>query len=552
MRLQHWPVIVLAVALLVALAAGVLLTVTRGGGETVASGPTVRPAPTAFAEPTPSPEATPAPHAPDGRTGDPALDAIIEALLTEDEAGLTAQFGSIDAYQEDNPRETWMAQFTAEDRSFYAVRTATLRARALAPLDYEIIIATPGDFYPAAWLFGVIDGTVVRVYTSGSGVNVRDYVAGFDDEYENYIVLPPAEDLPQPPDGHALSVRIGDAGVDELLALVEANDVDALLDVVEYRREPCTGPLLEIEPCATPGATSVDVVPVSRDEPGQSITVELCDNDLSLQDPTYVQRWFEVWDLPVAIHAVATTHREYARRDGIPIGADHEILVVLQLEPYEWRFASLYERDGRIVGLRCGRDALYPDPREIPYIVEPPEDGAIPPRSRRSGIGPVDAALDALQSSDAAAFGAQIDPEMVACITFQGGLGSPPRCREGESPETPLRVTTLVACEGGYVRLDDLFGPNAERPPAVLNESDWRLYALIEVGPVGAYRRTEMEAVFISPTLYENRDGETWPHTASIGFTAEGISIIRIGCESSPAGSIVQRRLSPSFLLPPP
>jgi hypothetical protein len=61
-----------------------------------------------------------------------------------------------------------------------------------------------------------------------------------------------------------------------------------------------------------------------------------------------------------------------------------------------------------------------------------------------------------------------------------------------------------------------------------------------------------MEAVFISPTLIENRDGETWPHTASIGFTAEGISIIRIGCESSPADSVVQRRLSPTFLLPPP
>src|SRR5690606_19247246 len=116
---------------------------------------------------------TPAPHAPDGRTGDPALDAIIEMLLTEDEAGLSARFGSIDVYQEENPQQDWTVRLAEAERSLYAVRHPTRQAPALAPLDYEIIIATPGDFYPAAWLFGVIDGAVVRVYTHGTGVDTR-------------------------------------------------------------------------------------------------------------------------------------------------------------------------------------------------------------------------------------------------------------------------------------------------------------------------------------------------------------------------------------------
>jgi len=540
-------VITIAAGLLVALATGLLVMTDRNGDE---EGTT--PEVVASVEPTQSPEPTPLPNAPNGRTGDPALDAIIEALLTEDDSGLISRFGSIDVYEEDGPPEPWTARLAAAERSLYAVRGPTLRAAALAPLDYEIIIATAGDIYPAAWLFGVIDGAVVRVYPPSSGVNVRDYLAGFEDDYPLYLVLPPVEDLPQPPGGYPLTTRTGDSGVDELLALIETNDVDALLDAVEYRSEPCTGALLDRDACRAQGATSIDVLPATRGDPSENIGPELCWGDMSLQGSDYVQRWFDGWGQPVAIHAVATTHRDYAPRGGVPIGADHEIFVVLQLDPYEWRIASLYERDGGIVGLRCDREPLYPDPREIPYIIEAPEDGGIPPLSRRSGVATVDATMDALQASDAAGFGAQIDPEMVACITFQAGLGSPPRCREGESPETPLRVTTLVACEGGYVRLDDLFGPNAERPPAVLNESDWRLYALIEVGPVGAYRRTVMEAVLISSTLIENRNGETWPQTASIGFTSEGISIIRIGCESGPAASVLQRRLSPSFLLPPP
>ena len=42
-------------------------------------------------------------------------------------------------------------------------------------------------------------------------------------------VLPAADELPQPPPGHELSVRSGDAEVDGLIALVEAQDAASLI-----------------------------------------------------------------------------------------------------------------------------------------------------------------------------------------------------------------------------------------------------------------------------------------------------------------------------------
>jgi hypothetical protein len=497
-------------------------------------------------EPTASAEPTAQAHAPDGRTGDAALDAIIEALLTEDEAGLRARFGSIDVYESDEPTEIWTSRLARSERSLYAVRPRTLFAAALAPLDYEIILATPGEFEPEAWLFGVIDDEVVRGYPA-SGQTARGELFDFEDNYDTCLVLPPVEDLPQPPDGHPLTVRTGDPGVDGLLALVQTDDVDSLLTAVEYRHEPCAGPLLNLDACQNPSVDSADVLPATRAEPGETSGPELCWGDMSFQDAAYVRRWFKGWGQPVAIHAVATIARDYEETEGQPIGGDHEIMVVLQLDRYTWQVGSLYERDGRIVGIRCRPTPTYPDPREIPYIVPPPSEGSLPPLSRRSGVGVVDAVLDALQASNAAALADLIDYDMVACVSQSLGPGSPPVCRPDELPGTPVPAFITAACEGGYTRLDDYLGADSTRTPAILQDSDWRLYALLET----SRSPSVMVAVLVSSVREADISGQTLQRSTAIGLSAQGVKMIATGCQQSPE-SRIDSAASPSFLLPPP
>jgi DNA-binding CsgD family transcriptional regulator len=473
-----------------------------------------------FAEPSPPPSGVASPtFAPDGRTGDSQLDALIEALLHEDAGGLESR-GGLPArevrriantdpsrrgdYRLESVRVSatqWPGRLASASRSLYAVYTAD-------PADAEILLtvhtSAGGD---EAWQFGVLNGKVaeVEIRTAEDAVSLSftelaaDALPSVPLYYERFYVLPPQDQLPPVPPSHAITVRTGDPGVDRLLTLLETRDADALLAAIA--------------------------------SPDQSqLLVRQCFGDDTRRDQAYAQSWSkEVLAPGLRLHAVASLP------DGYEPAAEHLIILVSPLNPYRWQTAGILERNGLILGViptaACQPQGLYPPSA---YLVPPPETGvAIDNPTRRSGIPAVDAVIDALQSGDEATIAALIQYGKVPCAAFTG-LGSPPKCPDGVAPGTPVDALER-GCEGSY------FVPPTASAQLIRFIGNSSLYALVERPPA-----TPGGPPVLALTLAKPQG------SASTLLIQDGrITRVETSCPA-PAGPIWAVRGTPDFLLSPP
>ena len=72
-----------------------------------------------------------------------------------------------------------------------------------------------------------------------------------------------------------------------------------------------------------------------------------------------------------------------------------------------------------------------------------------------TGVVSVDTALVALDAHDGRALATQVVLSGVACTTADG-VGGPPKCASGEANGTEVQVLAAAACEGYYLRPDEV------------------------------------------------------------------------------------------------
>ncbi len=448
--------------------------------------------------------------APDGRTSDPALNALIEHLLSDDAVALERRFGTLDARESGGgttddrmlPASQWAPRLAAAARSLYAVAPDQPQAGPRHAVDVVLAVDSPEAH--EGWRFAVAGNDVVDLTI----LQDPRYAAG--GPLEDFLVLPPAKDLPQPPAGYAFAAGVPETGVpsvDTLVGALAAHDAAALTAAARYKQG--------------------------------TLPARHCNVDQSLDAGDVASRFESLAIQAYALQAVATVP------DGFQPPADHLLVVVLETAPYRWTQAGLLEAGGQIVGLltEC---VPYP-PRA--FIVPPPSasDAAIDP-GRRSGVAAVDAVLDALAAKDCAALVAAIDFSEVGCVVAPSGIGSPPLCRADEAPGAPVAVLPSAQCEGGYVRRDEMDGLLDFLLPV-----DWRLYAVVDRGPVApatdGFFRGQVAAVLVPA-------GNDAQHGALLLYLNDrGITTIQTGCgQDSPATQIGRASTdgAPNFLLAPP
>ena len=450
--------------------------------------------------------------APDGRTGDAELDEAIEALLHDDDATLLRAFGGVAARRdicipipndlgacrgssERVPAEDWTQRFGATERSLYAVLNRD-------PADV-IIAADSGAEAAEAWRFGVRGGEVVDIQFSepaprrpGSTIpflfEPNTFTPDPGRDYEQFLVLPPVEEQPQPPSSHPLSIRTGDAGVDSILAPLATFDAAGLLRHI-----------------ASPSA----------------LLVRECQGEDSTRDASYVESWVnQLAGQAYGIHAVIQLP------EGYQPSANHMVIVVRELNPLNWDVVGILEQDGAVVGVieACSYpEIMYPP---AVYLVAPPVGGlASIDANRRSGIPIVDAILNAAQAQDATAMAELIEYQPVAC-SEPGQIGSLP-CPPGTAPGTLLDALPSTACEGGFLLPEDA-------PMSLIQTASAPLYAVVQ---------TDLSNAPVYKMVVATREGGR----AAITVGERGVMEISRGCfDGSPDWLL--RSDDPSFLLPPP
>jgi DNA-binding CsgD family transcriptional regulator len=393
----------------------------------------------AIGRPPQPPPATGTPGiAPDGRTGDRDLDAVIDALLQDDAAQLSQRFtvagreevctaspvpGGCSIEQVRIPLPEWTQRLAGAKRTLYAIVTGD-------PIDAEVWLAVDvGEPVFRAWKFGVDNGRLVEVdirltppgaTASDRFAMLQGYTPSPANDYERFIVLPPRNALPLPPKMHSPSVRSDDTGVDALLDLVEAKDAAGL-----------TAALASL-----------------------SVPVRTCLDAETIEDAAAVRALLgSVLPGVVGVHGVARLPA------GSQPAAQHIIILVEQVGPYNWRALGLFEQDGRIAGIvdgDCVPEHLYPP---AGYVVPPPAGGIVnADPARRSGIPIIDAVLDALQSPDPT----KIRDYLVYSPTLCGRIDYAAECPPGAPDGTLVEAISTVVCHGGYVQRGDTeqgFGP---------------------------------------------------------------------------------------------
>ena len=356
--------------------------------------------------------------------------------------------------------------------------------------DADVVIAVGTGDAREAWRFAVARDEVVDVTI------LRQFAGAVGGTYETYLVLPPQADLPQPPPGYPLSAalpRTGDIEVDRLLDALVRRDTNALAAAVAY------------EGGTVPGESCIGdaIQPIDRR------IAELQLADLTRQ--------------AYAVRSVIT----------IPAGAtpkaEHLIVVSVETRWYEWGDAAVLETDGKIVGIADANCVVFP-PKAflvVPRDARPPIDP-----EPRSGNAIVDATINAFEARDREALRTAFDFAMLGCVAAPNGIGSPPTCRPGEAPGTPIAVLPTAGCEGGYALanqldglLDFLTAPGLE----------WQLYAVLDRGPFspdanfGAFLRGNLVAV-LSPIRPDQTHG-----AISLAFSDRGIASVWTGCGPEPA-----------------
>jgi DNA-binding CsgD family transcriptional regulator len=453
--------------------------------------------------PEPPPAGADPTFAPDGRTGDPALDALIESLLNDDAATLVQRYGDLAARQQKcNPNcedvrvssSDWTQRLASAERTLYAAFTGD-------PADAQLMLAVEVSSPNAeAWRFSVLGGQLAELEIFMPDTDppydvyqrVSTYTPSPAEEYERFFVLPPRDQLPQPPPNHPLSVPSGEPSVDSLLAVLEARDVDGLL-------------------------ASMDTA--------DGLLLRECRGPDSQQDAAFAQAWAEDTTAEAyGVHAVINLPEGYQPQ------ADHLLILVTQQNPYKWESIGILEKQGAIVLItnECQADLLYPPAR---YVTPPPEGGlaGLAP-GRRSGIPIIDAILDAAQAQDVTAMAGLIEYQTVAC-SEPGQIGSLP-CPPGAAPGTPLDALPSSACEGGYVLPNDA-------PASLIETASAPLYAVVE---------TQLSGVPAYEVVVATPEGGG----VALAIGERGVTSVSRGCFAGSPDWLLQGYGQPSFLLPPP
>jgi hypothetical protein len=290
-------------------------------------------------------------------------------------------------------------------------------------------------------------------------------------------------------------MRTGDADVDSLIAILEAGNVDGLID-----------------------AFAETTVPISE-----------CNGLIGESDAAFVETWArDTVARGTSLSNVASVP------EGYPIYAEHALEIVLEETPLYWRATSVLESGGEIVGLiaseNCYRDL---NPGQRAYLLPPLEPDLVQfDSSRRTGVAVVDALLDAMQSGNEATWEGLVVYQEVPCGVVEYGPG----CPDGAAPGTMIDAFPSSACHGGYTTVD--------RPPRVEigGADNLQLYAVTET----AYDDTPDEANIATIVLFRPDGGGV---AVSVG--EEGMTSIRQGCGPwhpewlTPQGP-------PDYVLPPP
>ena len=375
------------------------------------------------------------PSAPDGRTGDPTVDAVIDDLLSLDATSLGARYA--DARVQINTTAAGEFLTTAD----WTQRLGSARLRRLFAVTQQG--ARHDIFLEVTTASGTLDGWTIMV--QGDHVDdifVRDSTA-FGPEitqsnarsitlsspniglnYDSYVVLPPAADLPEPPPVQDSATRTGIGGVDALIAVVEARDADGLEAAI-----------------SSPDA----------------FRVRQCDGLDSVEGAAYAQDWATGFIAEVVgLESVANVP------EGFSPAADHVLTFVRQVDRYRWQSEGLFERDGKIIGIVTGRSCTYfaaepvyasfgasqIAPGARTYLVAAPPESAPLDASRnllRTGNTLVDSILDAMAGGDEAALQALIQYTPIPCGTSDRA----PACHPGQQTGDSVDAFPLSACNGG-------------------------------------------------------------------------------------------------------
>jgi hypothetical protein len=455
--------------------------------------------------------------APDGRTGDRAIDEVINALLHDDAAKLAKRTGYLagrevrsvpntdPAIRGDYRNETvrsplaeWTQRLASGQPSLYAVFSSEVA-------DVEIVLAVKNHSgAEEAWKFAVRSSEILEVEIHSSLLSPPPILQALTEEavpsvplnYYRFFVLPPREDLPVGPNTYPLSTRTGDIDVDRLIGFLESHDSAGLIASAASPREfverPCIGTRSPLD------ATSLDIL--MRGIAAKTFRLNA------------VARVPPGWDPP----------------------ASNVMILIEELNPYSWESLAIYERDGRIVGVSaggyCSPKSFYPP---ATLLVAPPALGGQIDRERRSGIEAVDSIIDTLEARNEPRLASLIQYSKVPC-SRDLGVGTPPKCPDGTPPGTPIDALGR-GCEGSY------FVPPTAAADLIRTLREPILYALVERPPAAAGGSPVLAA-----TLIQGRGV-----TSTLLIANGRIVGIETTCPA-PSDPIWQVRGAPDFLLPPP
>jgi len=500
----------LAVAAMVVIAILAIIVLDDNAAEapSIEQTPTVSPTPAA----TPTPEVREPTFAPDGRTGDAALDRIIDDFLTLDATALTNAYADVTAREftgeSDNilPVSVWAARLAGSERSLYAVFREREDSGISPSRDVNIVLSVtePGGL-DTGWRLAIQRGKIVDLLVGGDSP-YSSYTGDIGFFYELYLVLPPETELPQAPPSHALTTTTGNAGVDTILALLAEHDGEGLIDL--------TAPQVSRRECRLPRE----------------------DDQTRAEDELRT-----IAEQVIGLHSVARLP------EGHPQAGDHLMLLILEQSPYHWQIAALATADGRITGLDlCDSTyvtSLYPP---LSYPAPPLADLADLDAARRSGIEVVDTFLNALAAGDIAAMLDLVVYQQVSCIVEPVGMGGPPFCEGGEPLGTVLDVLPMGQCEGFYQR-------KAAIPQTLqdLSGKAWALYSVADLGPPtpdNDFFRGNLQVVLAETDVPEQ---PVMPAIA-LSFSNAGLTAIGLGCGPLSPQEMLSPGRSPAFLLDPP
>lgn len=257
----------------------------------------------------------------------------------------------------------------------------------------------------------------------------------------------------------------------DLVALMEANDVDALRAFLSFTPTACAtnvqgagGP-----PDCRPGEPEGTLVPV--------LAIADCEGHFVREDELALD--------PLATGTISFVGAYRAPEGFFPEGEIVLLFTRLMSGIGEIGTQLILTDDG-VTGIRygCGTTAeemigLHGltdeiDIGEEPPVPQPTENTAAPPVAtpgdgNNGGISAQQAVIDAARAGDVETLRSFVRATGVACVTVVEGIGGPPQCRDGQPEGTVVQVVQVADCEGHLDRVEELQLPLYENGVPFVN-----------------------------------------------------------------------------------